>query len=107
MAKKPVVKFNREDAPLPKKFDNGAIGLRAPMPITVKARATAHVNFGISCNHPLLAVGGLVSSDKVVYTPNSIIECTVLNPTYEDIVFDYGSTMLHVVPVLAADYDLE
>ena len=108
MAKKnPVVKFNREDAPMPKKFENGVIGLRAPMPITVKAQATAHLDFGMTCNHPLLVVGGIVSSDAVVFVANQKISCTLINRSNVDAVFDTDTSILHVVPVIAPDYDLE
>lgn len=107
MAKKSIVKFNRADAPLPRKFENGVLGLRAPMPITVKAHSTTHLDFGLTCNYPIIVVGGLVSSDRVVFAANQKIECTLTNNFRDDAIFEVGSTIVHIIPLLAPDYDLE
>ena len=107
MAKRTVVKFIREDAPKPKRNPVGTIGLRSPIPITVKVGSSVHLNFGISCNHPLLVVGGLLKTENVIFYPNQKIECFLKNPSSEDIIVEIGDSVLTVVPVLAPDFDLE
>ena len=110
MAKKNTVKFVGGDSPKPKKSLAGGVGLRSPLPLTIKPGATVFVDFGSTCDTTLLVGDGahtkLLHGAEVVAAGKKLA-FTIMNPLPTDLVFDFGDSLLNAYPVFSPEFEIE
>lgn len=106
MAKKPVVKFTLGDAPKPSKNGLGLIGLRVPHPVVLSPGGSLTINFGLSCDKPLILIPGKFRPDTVIAEAGKTITLTGHGNVQENSHFEFGEVVCYAAPI-GSDFEIE